>query len=379
VFKSMVHISVILFEMKKYIEMIAQYKQLLEFIPNVTRNEGAEAIDQVLAALADCSDFKLQEQVYDVTSHALARMPESERMLFDVRMKLCKVYANRGAWAEANVVLQSLHKSCQTSDGMDDKKSKGSELLEIYALELRMSAATGDQVKLKELFEKTKDLIVAVKDPRSQSVIKECWGQMFGDDGQWQKAKAEFFSAFIHFDEIGNAEKAKQCLKYFVIANMLSGSDANPFDAREAKVYQNDKDIESVGQLRTAYEKCDVNAFNKALDEINMAKDPFIQKHLDSMISDFQSRSIISLIKSYRRIKIQHLAQQLRVDVARIEEILVHLILDGSIVGRIDQVRGLLDLTQRSGGGAKKYHALDVWAGTLSTLTSNLPQPHAFN
>jgi len=255
------------------------------------------------------------------------------------------------------------------------KKNKGSELLEIFALELRMSAATGDQVKLKELFDKTKDLTAAVKDPRSQSIIRECWGQMFGDEGQWAKAKAEFFSAFINYDEIGNAEKAKQCLKYVVIAHMLSASDANPFDAREAKVYQNDKDIDAISQLRTAYEKCDVKGFSRALQEINKAKDAFIAKHLHSMISDFQARSIISLIKSYRRIKIEHLAQQLNEDPIRIEEILVQLILDGSILGRIDQVRGILDLTQRSGGGAKKYSALDVWANSLSTLTNNLPQP----
>jgi len=241
-----------------------------------------------------------------------------------------------------------------------------------------MSAATGDQVKLKELFDKTKDLTAAVKDPRSQSIIRECWGQMFGDEGQWAKAKAEFFSAFIHYDEIGNAEKAKQCLKYVVVSHMLSGSDANPFDAREAKVYQNDKDIEVISQLRSAYEKCDVNGFTRALQEVDKAKDPFINKHLTSMTSDFQARSIISLIKSYRRIKIQHLAQQLNEDPARIEDILVHLILDGTILARIDQVRGILDLTQRSGGGAKKYSAIEVWANSLSSLTTNLPQPSVF-
>jgi len=238
-----------------------------------------------------------------------------------------------------------------------------------------ISAAQGDNVRLKELFEKTKDLTAAVKDPRSQSIIRECWGMMFGDEGQWQRAKAEFFSAFVSYDEIGNAVKAKQCLKYVVVSNMLSGSDANPFDDRAAKVYENDKEIALIGQLRTSFEKCDVNAFNRALDEINRAKDHFIQKHLESMVNDFQARSIISMIKSYRRIRITHLADQLRVAPARVEEILIHLILDGSVQGKIDQVKGMLDLTQRTGGGAKKYGALDVWAGTLATLANNLPQP----
>lgn len=33
---------------------------------------------------------------------------------------------------------------------------------------------------------------------------------MFGDEGQWQRSYAEFYSAFTHYQEIGNREKAKQ-------------------------------------------------------------------------------------------------------------------------------------------------------------------------
>jgi COP9 signalosome complex subunit 2 len=373
----MVHICTLLYTQKKFGEMMVEYKKLLEFIPSVTRNEGADAIDAVLNACSDSSDAKTQTQIYEITGDALAKMPDSERMLFDVRMKLCRAHFGRAAFAEASDVLSMLHKACLNPDGSDDKKNKGSELIEIYALELQLSAAQGNNLKMKELYERTKDLTVAVKDPRSQSVIRECWGVMFGNDGQWARAKAEFFYAFIHYDEIGNSEKAKQCLKYVVVANMLSGADANPFDAREAKAYERDKEIEAVGELRKNYEKCDVNGFAKSLDAIFGAGDKFLHKHMDSMINDFQARATQNLIKSYRRIKLQHLAESLRVNVEKIEEILVHLILDGQVDGRIDQVKGVLDLTQRSAGGGKKYSALDVWAGTLSQIVANLPTPAA--
>jgi len=253
-------------------------------------------------------------------------------------------------------------------------RKKGTELIEIYSLQLQISAEQDDDVRLKELYEKTKNLIV-IKDPRSQSIIRECYGIVFGDEGQWQRAKAEFFTAFLAYDDIGNAHKAKQCLKYVVVSYMLSGSDANPFDDRTAKIYENDKEIILISQLRNAFEKCDVNGFNRAVDEISRAKDKFIQKHFPSILSDFQARSIILLIKSYRRIRITHLADRLRVSPERIEEILIHLILDGSVLGKIDQLKGMLDLTQRTGGGAKKYGALEVWAGALSGLASNLPHP----
>jgi hypothetical protein len=38
-------------------------------------------------------------------------------------------------------------------------------------------------------------------------------------------------------------------------------------------------------------------------------------------------------------------------------------------------VNGLLDLTERTAGGDKKYQALEEWAGTLDALSKNLPQP----
>ncbi len=39
--------------------------------------------------------------------------------------------------------------------------------------------------------------------------------------------------------------------------------------------------------------------------------------------------------------------QMLQIGVAQVEALLVPLILDGLVVGKIDQVKGLLDLTQR--------------------------------
>jgi len=375
-FKSLTHICVLLFAEKHYDDMLKQYKQLLTYVPNVTRNEASEAVDSVLNALsAGMADFKLQEEVYQVTTESLKSKADTERMIFDVNMKLCRQYVDRKLYAEASKTLARLHKSCQNPDGSDDKKDKGSELLEIYALEVKMSMASHNALKQKELYDKTKDLTAAVKDPRSQSIIRECWGQMFGDDGQWQRAYAEFYSAFTHYQEIGNATRAKQCLKYVIVANMLSGGEQNPFDAREAKVYQKDPEIQAIGLLRTAYERCDVPGFGTALDEINRTADDFIRSHLQSMIRDFQARAIVQLVKSYRRIRLSFLGEQLKIQMSDVETILVQLILDGEISGRIDQVNGVLDLTQRTEGGGKKYSAIDAWTSALSMLTTHMAQP----
>ena len=86
------------------------------------------------------------------------------------------------------------------------------------------------------------------------------------------------------------------------------------------------------------------------------------------MIFDFHRRATLQTIKSYRRLKLSFLANRLRISIQLVESIIVQLILDGEIDGKIDQVNGVLDLTQRT-GGAKKYEAIHQWTMTLKQIT----------
>jgi len=45
-------------------------------------------------------------------------------------------------------ILKELHKSCQNEDGTDDHK-KGTQLLEVYAIEIQMYTETKNNKKLK--------------------------------------------------------------------------------------------------------------------------------------------------------------------------------------------------------------------------------------
>eukprot|EP00479_Gromia_sphaerica_P007227 TRINITY_DN2331_c0_g1_i1.p2 TRINITY_DN2331_c0_g1~~TRINITY_DN2331_c0_g1_i1.p2 ORF type:complete len:97 (+),score=20.46 TRINITY_DN2331_c0_g1_i1:291-581(+) len=89
---------------------------------------------------------------------------------------------------------------------------KVGQLLEIYVVEIQLMSKVGDTVRLKELFEKTKILNSEINDPRSMSIIRECWGKMFAGIDRWRQAYGEFYAAFLQYQEIGNY-KAKQCLK----------------------------------------------------------------------------------------------------------------------------------------------------------------------
>jgi len=304
-----------------------------------------------------------------------------------VRMKLCKTLTSRGATNEAISTLELVHNTLRTAQGKDDLKLYRSELLDVYVMKFQL---TGDRRLLthNEAFQpekkegggggkdpkgEGKEVLV---DPRSQSILKEIWGCVYGDEGQWLLAKGDFYSAFTLYDELGNPQKAKQCLVYTVIAGMLSGSEANVLESQNAKAYENQKEIKQINALRLAHLKCNVLEFNKGMWELKKDSDPFILKHSETIASDFQHRAIVAIVRPYRRVKLAHLAQVLGEEVHKIEEIVVHLILDGLIDARIDQVKGVLDLTgATAAGGGRKFAALDVWCGALGSLVANLKQP----
>ena len=62
--------------------------------------------------------------------------------------KLGKLYFDRGDFVSLTKILKQLHQSCQTETGEDDIK-KGTQLLEIYALEIQMYTEQKNNKKLK--------------------------------------------------------------------------------------------------------------------------------------------------------------------------------------------------------------------------------------
>lgn len=95
-------------------EMIEQYKLLLDFIPLVTRNESGDAIDRVLSIIGNSKDFNFLLTMYEVTLDRLKQMADTERMRFNVQMKLCKTYMEKDDFAKGQEVGMRCEAACGT-------------------------------------------------------------------------------------------------------------------------------------------------------------------------------------------------------------------------------------------------------------------------
>ncbi|PRW18415.1 COP9 signalosome complex subunit 2 [Chlorella sorokiniana] len=348
-------------------EMVAAYRQLLQYAPVVTRNAAEKKINSVLDFVSSqATDSQLLQEFYSLTLDSMAES-KNERLWFKTNMKLANLWVSLKEGGKAAKVLRELHRSCQTEDGRDDLK-KGTQLLEIYALEIQMHTEQKNNKKLKELYQKALAIKSAIPHPRIMGVIRECGGKMHMHERAWADAATDFFEAFKSYDEAGSSRRV-QCLKYLVLANMLMESKVDPFDSQEARPYKSDPEVSAMVSLVEAYQGGAIRDFERILRSHRAAimGDTFISQYMQDLLANIRTQVVLRVIQPYTRLRIAFIAQQLNVPAGDVEQLLISLILDGRIKGRIDQVQQLLELDIEL-EQAPKYTAIDKWAQQLQSL-----------
>eukprot|EP00798_Chlamydomonas_sp_ICE-L_P021234 gene21234-28150_t len=138
---------------KMYDEMMKAYKKMLEYIDSaVTRNASEKKINSLLDFMGQATDINVLQDFYEQTLKdfyeqtlkdfyeqtlkALERA-KNERLWFKTNLKLTNLWSKKQEYGRMNRILKDLHRSCQREDGSDDPK-KGTQLLEIYAIEIQM-------------------------------------------------------------------------------------------------------------------------------------------------------------------------------------------------------------------------------------------------
>jgi COP9 signalosome complex subunit 2 len=371
-FKALQNIVILCSRIGKFDEMATRYRELLGYMDQVTRNDASEAINTVLDSVSSASDLTKLETIYELTLDAL-KATANQRLWFSTSVKLAKLYLEMGDVLKLQRLVRNLHKTCQKPDGSDDV-SKGSHLLEVYALEIQMCTLTKNSLRMKEIYPKTINLTSAIADPRNIAVIRESGGKMYMSEKKWEAAYNEFFEAFKNYQETGNATRAKIMLKYVVLANMLALSSINPFDSREAKVYQDDPEISAMANLRVAYEQNDIASIDQLLTNpsYRILSDAFIRTYLQDLLRNIRLQVLQNIIKPYRRVSLQFLAKEINVAIEEVTSLLVQLILDEKIAAKIDGAEGFLHVNAGSTDEAKKFTNIQKWTDSFERIHNGL-------
>uniref|UniRef100_A0A0A0KZ23 COP9 signalosome complex subunit 2 n=1 Tax=Cucumis sativus TaxID=3659 RepID=A0A0A0KZ23_CUCSA len=149
-FKALKQTVKLYYRLGRYKEMMDSYRVMLTYIKSaVTRNYSEKCINNIMDFVSGSASqsFGLLQEFYQTTLKALEEA-KNERLWFKTNLKLCKIWFDIGEYGRMIKILKELHKSCQREDGTDDQK-KGSQLLEVYAIEIQMYTETKNNKKLK--------------------------------------------------------------------------------------------------------------------------------------------------------------------------------------------------------------------------------------
>lgn len=71
--------------------------------------------------------------------------------------------------------------------------------------------------------------------------------------------------------------------------------------------------------------------------------DPFIKLYMDDILRTMRTQVLLKAIAPYTRVTLPHVASELNgIPISEVEDLLVSLILDGKLEGKIDQVRAVM-------------------------------------
>ncbi|CAN0230964.1 unnamed protein product [Hapterophycus canaliculatus] len=128
--------------------------------------------------------------------------------------------------------------------------------------------------------------------------------------------------------------------------------------------------------LRMAYEGNDLAKFERTLhDKRNqgITEDPFVMTYLGPLRQRIRESVLLHLCKPYKKITMGFMAGELNLKESEVESLLIDLILDDRLSGKIDQIEGYLLLEgNRQTSTCRKHDAMERWSDALQSLTSNL-------
>ncbi|KNZ64047.1 hypothetical protein VP01_1073g10 [Puccinia sorghi] len=389
-FKALKQSTKLNFHRGNYQDALKTYTELLDYCQSaVTRNAAEKAINGVLdyVGVAQDLDTSLMQQWYEVTQNAL-QAAKNDRLNVKIDLKLAKIWMDKKEYTRLEQVIQKLRMAInapnvapnQKIESFEGDNSIGTLLLEVLALEIQMYTDRKENKKLREIYDQTLTVKSTIPHPKIMGIIRECGGKMHMSEKNWTDAQYDFFEAFKNYDEAGSPQRISS-LKYLVLAHMLMNSGIDPFDSQETKPYKQDPQIVAMTNLVAAYQRQDVHEAEKIIknNRATILDDPFIANYIQDVLTSLRTQWILASLQSYNRIEIAHVARQLKISDDEVEEIMLLLILDEKISGKLDQVNGVLELDVDSEIESRHYKALERWNSELNKLHAHLVQKSGLN
>ena len=382
-FKSLQEIVALSLKLNQGADALSGYKEMLAYKgDDVNDNLLTRAISRVLDAVPSIGDPDLEEQFFVATGGGAAGggAGSNKRIWFKTNMKKATGHLGAKRYPELKETIVELEKYVL------EEGAKSDQLLDVYSLEIQMYMDRGDKSGVKKTYEKAVTIVESNPGTLTSKlpIFQYCGGKIMMEDGDFDGAYSTLFDAFKYYQDIGS-EIRIPCLKFMLVANMLKEvkqveadegekpevqAKINPFDSKEVANMRMHPSIEPVAQLLDAYEKNNIRSVERILREHTkeITDDAFLNQFIVRLLTKVRIAKILEMVKPYSRIRTQFLATQLTIDMEEVEDLLVHLILDSTLEGKINQVDHVLNLGLHADSAAR-YRAIQKWSTQIGGVS----------
>eukprot|EP01095_Lingulamoeba_sp_RSL-Kostka_P006859 TRINITY_DN2167_c0_g2_i1.p1 TRINITY_DN2167_c0_g2~~TRINITY_DN2167_c0_g2_i1.p1 ORF type:complete len:498 (+),score=189.10 TRINITY_DN2167_c0_g2_i1:173-1666(+) len=371
-FKALGYLVIIEFKQENYKEACVRHEILLNYVVDslVSTNDSKSVLDEIFNEVGSGNDQ--QVKIFsDLTLNTL-KQAGKQKFWFEVSFKLAKILFKNKKYSQVIKAIKPLKSSCLDENEVPIP-SKGNNLLEIYTLEIQIYTIYKDNKNLQDVYEKAIRMELesaTIPHPQTLAIIHECGGKMHMVEKNWKEANKDFNLAFKSYDDVGSARKIN-CLKYMILAQILSLSNVDPFADHACAAHKNNPQIVAFNDLLRAYESNDIQKFETILEanRLTIMNDEFIISYIDHLMYNIRTEVLKHLVTPYTVVHIPWISKQLNIPEKDVETLLVSLILDDQIKGKIDQIKKLLVLQNNNIiSDDDKYNALNKWNQQITSL-----------
>jgi len=231
--------------------------------------------------------------------------------------------------------------------------------------------------------------------PVVQAGIDEMSGVLHCEEGDYNTAHSYFLEAFEQLDQMEDKERALMCLTYMMLCRILDSvvkalnisskggvgaksskaeSDiTNMITPRQAVKYAG-RSIEAMSAIAAAASSRSLSKYSTVLETYSaeLTEDLLIRHHLSFLREQLLESNLIRIVEPYSVVEIDHVAKKIGImDSTEVEKKLSQMILDGKLMGILDQGRGQLivhedgDKDLAMEGGLKVIENIDQIVSSL--------------
>jgi len=283
-----------------------------------------------------------------------------------VETRLCALFLQEQKFQDA---LELLTRLLIEVKKLDDKLL----LVEIHTTECRIHYMLQNLPKAKAALTSSKTNANAIHcPPLLQAEIDVLSGVIAAREKDFRTSYSYFYEAFEAYHQSENITKARQAMKYMLLAKIMSNQpkEIQTLISSKSGLKYVGPEIDAIAAVASAHEARSLKKFEAVLEQYkqHLAEDSVIKYHLSDLNETLLEQNILRILEPFSRVEITHVAELIELPLQRTQAKLREMILDDKLKGTLDQGVGVLIVFDEEQVSSTYDNALKTITNTSEVL-----------